>query len=365
MTKTDKILNSVKQQILDGIYVPGDKFPGTRELAASHCVSYLTANNIMQRLESEGFITRYPRKGSFVSIPAIPAAKADTTIKAGYFVNTKESFFGEFFKEVLALTSGQDIFNIPLDMSLTSLATPPEKFQEWLKNTFSKNFDSITIYADRHFPYKELKKYEKQLKQINFIYYDNSAIEFPNANRFTVDMEEVGYIGASHLLQCGARKIFLDTVSNLTSSYRMQMGVKLEDHEYLIIKGIERAYRKYNLDFMKDFNSYSNRAMTESDYIHLMKDEKFDGFFSINNCHFEYIYYAAKALNLKMGKNIHCVETCNSIWHNIYTPPVSTISFNPVEIARLTAQAIIENQHGIHAKIKPIFIQRNPKGKTS
>ena len=365
MTKTDKLFNSVKQQIIDGIYSPGDKFPGGRKFAAACNISYLTANNILQRLEHEGLLIRYPRKGSFVSMSSVPRTKTAEPLKAGYFVNVKENFFGGFFKELLALTSNHNIYNIPLDMSPTSIATTPEKFQAWMAGIMSKNFNSITIYADRHFPYRELKKYEHLLNQINFIYYDSSAVEFPNANFFTVDMEEVGYLGAKHLFDCGAKNIFLDTIMNLTPSYRIQMGLKHEDHEFMILRGIERAFKEYNMDFWKNFQSFSNRELTESDYIHLMRDKKIDGFFSINNCHFEHICYAAKALDLKMGKNIHCVETSNSIWHNIYTPPVSTISFNETEIARLTAKAIIEKQHGIRVNIKPELVTRSHQGEKS
>ena len=359
MTKTDQLFNYVKQQIKDGVYSPGDKFPGGRDFAHTCNVSYLTANNVLQRLEQEGLLTRYPRKGSFVSIPTPIPDRSNETFKAGYFVDVKENYFGDFFKEVLSLTAAHNIYNIPLDMSPTSLATTPEEFQRWLESTLSKDFNSVTIYADRHFPFKEFKKYEKQIEQINFIYYDSSAIEFPNANYFTIDMEQVGYLGASHLFNCGAKKIFLDTVSNLSTSYRMQMGLKHEDHEFQIIKGIERAFNEYNMDFWKNFKSVPCSSLTESDYIHFMRDEKFDGFFSISNVHFERLYYAAKALNLKMGKNIHCIATGNTCWHNIYTPQVSTISFNGNEFARLTARAMLENLHGERIIIQPTLIEHN------
>lgn len=360
MTKTEQLFNHVKQQIKDGIYAPGDKFPGGRDFAESCNVSYITANNVLQRLEQEGLLTRYPRKGSFVAAPAVNPAEKDETFKAGFFVDVKESYFGDFFKQLLTQTAGRNIYNIPLDMSPTSLETPPEKFREWLQNTLNKHFNSVTIYADRHFPFREFKKYEKQIDQINFIYYDSSAIEFPNANYFTVDMEQVGYLGAMHLFKCGAKKIFLDTVSNLSASYRMQMGLKNEDHEFLIIKGIERAFEECNMDFWRNFQSMSSRSLTESDYIRLMRDEKFDGFFSISNFHFERIYYASKALNLKMGKNIHCTGTCNTMWHNIYAPQISTISFNEIEIARLTARAMLENWQGKRISIQPELIEKNP-----
>lgn len=356
-SKTDILFNTVRQQILDGIFVNGEKFPAGREFAAQHNVSYLTANNVLKKLEDNGLLRRYPRKGSFVAIPSADIKKSDSTYKAGYFVDVNVSYFSRFFKELLNLTAPHDIYNIPLDMSPTNIMTAPEIYQEWLQNIFSKNYDSVTIYADRHFPFKEFKKYEKSVKQINFIFYDSSAIDFPEANYFIVDLEEVGYLGASHLFKCGATKIFMNTVSNLSSSYRLQMGLKTEDHEFLIMRGIERAFEEYNIDFWKNFKTYESAAISESDLIKFIRDEKFDGFFSLSNFHLERIYYAAKALNKKIGRDIFCVETGNSLWNKIYTPTLSTISFNEIEIARLTAKAMLENWHSKRINIQPEIIK--------
>ena len=355
-SKTEQLFQTVRQQILDGNYAKGSKFPAGRDFAAHYNVSYLTANNVLKMLENEGFLLRYHRKGSFVTLPEITLKKSDDTFKAGYFVDVNVSYFSRFFKELLTLTAAQDIYNIPLDMTPTNINTSPDEYQRWLENIFSKHYNSITIYADRHFPFKELKKYENEIDQINFIFYDSCGIPFPNANRFIVDMEQVGYLGASHLFECGAKKIFMNTVSNLSSSYRLQMGLKNEDHEFLIMKGIERAFEENNIDFWKNFKTCESASISESDFIKFIRDEKFDGFFSLSNSHLERIYYAAKALNMKPGRDIFCVETGNSAWNNIYAPPLTSISFNEIEIARLTAKAILEKWHGKHICIQPELI---------
>lgn len=357
-SKTDILFNTVRQQILDGIFVNGEKFPAGREFAAQHNVSYLTANNVLKKLEDNGLLRRYPRKGTFVALPSVTVEKSDTTFKAGYFVGINVSYFGRFFRELLKLTAPHDIFNIPIDMTPTNINTAPEEYEQWLQDIFSKRYNSITVYADRHFPFKELKKYENDVEQINFIFYDSSAIPFPHANRFIVDLEQTGYIGAMHLFNQGATKIFMSTVSNLSSSYRIQMGLKTEDHEFLIMKGIERAFEEKNIDFWKNFKACEHANITESDLIKFIRDEKFNGFFSLSNFHMESIFYAAKALNLKMGKDIFCVETGNSVWNNIYAPPISSISFNEKEIARLTARAMIEKWHGERIIVKPEIIEK-------
>lgn len=356
-SKTEKLFSTVRQQILDGVYVKGDKFPSGRDFAKLYNVSYLTANNVLKMLENEGFLRRYHRKGTFVTLPEITVKKSDQTFKAGYFVDVNISYFSRFFKEILNLTSAHDIYNIPLDMTPTNINTSPDEYQQWLKNIFSKHYNSITIYADRHFPFKELKKYENEIEQINFIFYDSCSIPFPDANFFIVDMEQVGYIGAKHLFKCGAKKILMSTISNLSAAYRLQMGLKNEDHEFQIIKGIERAFQENNTDFWKNFKICENTKTTESDLIKYIRDEEFTGFFALSNFYFERIYYAAKALNMEMEKDIFCVEAGNSIWNNIYAPPHNSISFNELEIARLTAEAMIKNKKGEHIIISPKLIK--------
>ena len=53
-SKTEQLFLAVKQQILDGNYVKGSKFPAGRDFAAHYNVSYLTANNVLKMLENEG-----------------------------------------------------------------------------------------------------------------------------------------------------------------------------------------------------------------------------------------------------------------------------------------------------------------------
>ena len=355
-SKAEQLFETVKQQILRGGFARGEKFPGGREFASSYGVSYLTADKVLKKLEQEGFLHRYPRRGSFVTLPADNFSCQSETYKAGYFVDVNISYFGRYFRELLNLTADQDIYNIPLDMTPTNRLTSPETYQKWLEMIFRKHYNSVTIYADRHYPFKEFQKYAHQTEQINFIFYDSSAIEFPGANRFVVDLEKVGYLGATHLFNCGATKILMSTVVGLSSAYRLQMGVKAEDHEYLIVKGIERAFRERNIDFWKNFKTCESVFTTEADYIRLIRDEKFDGFFSLSNMYFERLFYAARALNLKLEKDIFCVETGNSSWHNIYVPPLSSISFNEKEIARLTACAMREKWQDKYIAVEPELI---------
>jgi DNA-binding LacI/PurR family transcriptional regulator len=59
-------------QLRDQVFVPGDKFPSARAIAASHDISYQTAHRLLAELCSEGHVER--RLGSGTYVPGGPEA---------------------------------------------------------------------------------------------------------------------------------------------------------------------------------------------------------------------------------------------------------------------------------------------------
>lgn len=56
----------LRRMIEDGVYPVGSKLPSEKELADERGVSRITSKHALDRLASEGFIRRYPGKGSYV-----------------------------------------------------------------------------------------------------------------------------------------------------------------------------------------------------------------------------------------------------------------------------------------------------------
>lgn len=61
-----QVIDSLRQQIRDGILQPGDRLPSVRELAAELSINPNTIQRAYRELETAGWIVSVPGKGSFV-----------------------------------------------------------------------------------------------------------------------------------------------------------------------------------------------------------------------------------------------------------------------------------------------------------
>ena len=83
-----------RQNIADGIWKTGDLVPGEMQLCETYQVSRITVRKAMDLLKSEGFISRTPGKGSFISEPPIEQrlnsfySFSDTTHSGGAVVTS-------------------------------------------------------------------------------------------------------------------------------------------------------------------------------------------------------------------------------------------------------------------------------------
>ncbi len=66
-----QLIEILKQQIEDGVWVPGDKMPSELELCDSYGVSRTVVRQALRELEANSFIVRRKGKGTFVAKPKI------------------------------------------------------------------------------------------------------------------------------------------------------------------------------------------------------------------------------------------------------------------------------------------------------
>lgn len=71
MKKYEKIVNVLRQQIIDQIYQEGDRLPSEEEIAHQFQVSRMTANKALNLLQKERIIRRVKGNGSFVSTKSL------------------------------------------------------------------------------------------------------------------------------------------------------------------------------------------------------------------------------------------------------------------------------------------------------
>ena len=65
----ESVANSIRQEILDGVYTPGDQLPRQHDLAKQHNVAFNTLKQALDRLSVEGYIVRKAGKGTYAALP--------------------------------------------------------------------------------------------------------------------------------------------------------------------------------------------------------------------------------------------------------------------------------------------------------
>lgn len=73
------IAESLRNQIIDGIFNPGDMLPSENDLAEKFSTTRITVRKGLKSLESDGYIYSRPGKGYFVSTPEYKSFSIDFT----------------------------------------------------------------------------------------------------------------------------------------------------------------------------------------------------------------------------------------------------------------------------------------------
>ena len=63
------VADAIRKQILDGIYLPGDRLPRQHDLAKLHNVAFNTLKQALDLLSREGYIVRKVAQGTYAALP--------------------------------------------------------------------------------------------------------------------------------------------------------------------------------------------------------------------------------------------------------------------------------------------------------
>ena len=64
-----RVANSLRQQVIDGVFQPGERLPRQHDLAHQFQVAFTTLKRALDLLEQEGYIVRKVGQGTYASIP--------------------------------------------------------------------------------------------------------------------------------------------------------------------------------------------------------------------------------------------------------------------------------------------------------
>ena len=63
------VADAIRQQIIDGVYLPGDRLPRQHDLAKNHNVAFNTLKQALDLLGGEGYIVRKVSQGTYAALP--------------------------------------------------------------------------------------------------------------------------------------------------------------------------------------------------------------------------------------------------------------------------------------------------------
>lgn len=129
-----EIYESLRNDINNGVYPPGEKLPSDNELVNKFNVSKITITTAMNQLKEEGIISRAPRRGSYVLQENKPTFFTDKKRKPkiGLIVPNFNDLFGaDFLQSFTSLA--QDDFQISFYLSNSRQELEDKLIQELLE----------------------------------------------------------------------------------------------------------------------------------------------------------------------------------------------------------------------------------------
>ena len=89
-----EVYTQIKEDILDGVYAPGDRLPSLEELMQQYSVSSITIKSSLNLLKQDGLISRKQRQGTIVTSPTTNHLIADDLPLIGVILTNFDNAFG-------------------------------------------------------------------------------------------------------------------------------------------------------------------------------------------------------------------------------------------------------------------------------
>ena len=346
--KYEKIAETLKKDILNGIFVPESRLPKITELAARFNVSYVTMSNAVQHLADMGYITTIQGSGIFVN-----SAKNKTyTDDIIYLAPIEGDLYGRCFR---AMQDALDDYGCTLTIGISN-----DRFYSIFEKSEEKAFDILKKYSEktmiidgtRHFPFYLLKKINPSGRNIFFFMHcECGAEDFPEAVKIIPDFYNIGQLAAKKLHKKGIEKLFLLSYEELSPVKSRFAGNPEFTYEKLIFDGMNDYAGKNSLGTIAILRG-GNYHIDDIEQLIPYHDKKC-GFMAIGDNRAHILYRYAKQQDIKIGQNWHITGLGRTSWCDIMEPQLESFSFNEVTMMRRLASEIIQKNNSKHILWQP------------
>lgn len=302
------IKNYLLKQIQESLAI-GDRLPTEAEIMEQFHVSRITVTKALKELKEEGYIVRYPSKGSFV-------ASKDSYTKELNIPDSKDALSGTVYSDIMCmLPYFSDQFSLNIINGITSILPPRQynihmvqsrthqKEDYLLKKCFQSDCKGLIL-----FPVDQIY-YSNQLLRMKLNNYPMVLIDriLPgiDTNYVAIDNVYAGKIAFEHLFMLGHRNLlFITHTSKDVQTVKSRIkGLWQGSEESGLLPSC--IHIEENLDIHKPFN-------ISADYIARVLAEKH--ITAVICCESKtclYMYSLLCELGLKVPKDISMISFDN------------------------------------------------------
>lgn len=256
-TKVSMVKEKIKEWIIDGKVLPGDKIYSENELVKMFEVSRHTVRQAVGDLVHEGWLYREQGAGTFCSNRS-NQVQSQSINSTGKNIGVITTYISDYIFP--SIIKGIESYLTSHGYSLTFACTDndPEKEKQCLETMINSNIDGLIVEPTRSSSYNPNLHYYLELEQNNTPFLMiNQYYPQLNPPYIILDDEKGGFIATDHLIKLGHKKII-----GLFKSDDLQGLNRME--------GFIRAFRENNIPFFPEmFITFTTK---EKDFLSKLKD---------------------------------------------------------------------------------------------
>lgn len=238
-TKASMVKQKIKEWVLEGKVLPGDKIYSENELVKMFEVSRHTVRQAVGDLVHEGWLYREQGAGTFVSNRSAQS-QIQPVSTTGKNIGVITTYISDYIFP--SIIKGIESYLSAHGYSLTFACTDndPEKEKQCLEAMINRNIDGLIVEPTRSSSYNPNLHYYLEMEQNNTPYLMiNQYYPQLNPPNIILNDEKGGFIATDHLIKLGHEKVIgLFKSDDIQGLNRMQ--------------GFIRAFRENGIPFFSE-----------------------------------------------------------------------------------------------------------------
>ena len=345
MTKHQRILETVKQQIESGEYLPGHRLPTDLELVKHFDASRPTVAKALQELEKRGMIVRRPGSGTYVQF-------TENTLRFGLLIpglGTTE-IFGPICAE-MARAAKKHQHSLLWGANSPANATPEVRTQVALELAAEFCRDKVggVFFAPLELIHDKDDVNQRIIQQFNqanipIVLLDRDFAVYPERSHYDlvgIDNRRAGYVVTNHLIQQGCQRLLF--------AAKPRSAPTIESR----IAGFAEAMLKNDLPLSAQsvfrWNSHDLRSLSER-----LKQDTYDGIVCGNDATAGEILIALNEIGYDVPKQIKVTGIDDVEYAKLLRVPLTTVRQPCTEIGEVAFQVMLDRLSNPQAPYREI-----------